>query len=100
MEYVHSNYAQRIRTAELASLIHMSPSYISRRFREQTGRSIGQYISSVRILAAKSLLRNTDEPLDKIAAQTGFYDQSHFCKTFKAKTGQTPASFRHRDAPD
>ncbi len=100
MEYIHSHYAQRIHTAELASLIHMSPSYISRLFREQTGRSIGQYISSVRIMAAKSLLRNTDEPLDKIAAQTGFYDQSHFCKTFKAKTGQTPASFRHRDAPD
>jgi AraC-like DNA-binding protein len=54
------------------------------------------YVLSLRIQEAQRLLATTGETLSGIAAQVGFYDQSHFTKRFRKVTGLTPAQYRQR----
>ena len=52
------------------------------------------YIAKVRVNAAKTLLRTTDKRIADIAAETGFFDHSHFIRTFTRHAGMTPAKYR------
>ena len=47
-----------------------------------------------RIKAAKNLLATTDMPITAISDELGFYDNSHFTKSFATATGMTPAAYR------
>ena len=61
---------------------------------ENFGMSISQYVFSLRIRAAKKLLKESTLPLSEIAKRTGFSDENYFGKIFKRKTGVTPTGYR------
>ncbi len=61
---------------------------------ENFGMGISQYIFSLRIKAAKKLLKESALPLSEIAKKTGFSDENYFGKIFKKKTGVTPTVYR------
>jgi AraC family transcriptional regulator len=50
----------------------------------------------MRVNRAKELLRQTDRSLSEIAIECGFFDQSHFNKSFRAATACSPGEFRKR----
>ena len=50
-----------------------------------------------RINAAKTILRTTDKRVGDVALETGFFDHAHFIRTFKRKTGLTPAQYRRKN---
>ena len=54
----------------------------------------GDYIATIRINHARKLLATTDMKIFDIAEACGFYDQSHFIRTFKRIRRQTPAQYR------
>ena len=56
--------------------------------------SPASYIANVRINAAKTLLGTTDRRISDIASDVGFFDHSHFIRTFKRIVGATPAKYR------
>ena len=56
--------------------------------------SPSDYMTSVRINAAKTLLATTDRRISDIAADTGFFDHSHFIRTFRRVVGVPPARYR------
>lgn len=72
----------------------ISPNYLSRQVKQFTGRSVGDWIDSVRIVKAKRLLAGTSEPVIDVANAVGLDDQSYFARFFKRQTGQTPTEFR------
>lgn len=92
-EYIHTNLSQPLTLPELAALTAMSPYHFARIFKKATGASPHQYILSARLEQAKPLLLKGELPLTQIAAQLGFYDQSHFTPTFKRVVGFTPHTF-------
>ncbi|MEZ5950821.1 MAG: helix-turn-helix domain-containing protein [Planctomycetaceae bacterium] len=53
----------------------------------------------IRIGVARRLLETSDYSLAKIAADCGFYDQSHFSRQFKESTGLAPLAYRKRYQP-
>jgi AraC-like DNA-binding protein len=68
---------------------------VSREFSKYfSNLSFGEYIRKLRIEKAVDLLANPDHTLSEIAYLTGFSDQSHFNRIFKAQTGQNPSDFR------
>lgn len=79
---------------ELASIARMSRTTYVKKFREQTGSSPKQLLLEERIKRAKKLLSSTEDTVIQIAEMVGFYDVSHFVKTFKKRTGLTPAEYR------
>lgn len=95
---IMERYAQPIRVADLAQMVHLSVSQFNRRFRDLFHASPAQYIARVRINAACRLLTRTGLPLSEIAERTGFYDASHFGKRFKRSVGVTPDEYRRRHA--
>lgn len=75
--------------------LDVNPAYLSREFsRYFDNLSFGEYIRKLRIEKAIQLLESSDDTLSEIAYLTGFSDQSHFNRVFKAHTGQTPSEYK------
>jgi len=80
---------------EISEGLQIHPSYVSREFSKYfSNLSFGEYIRKLRIEKAIDLLSNPDHTLSEVAYLTGFSDQSHFNRIFKAHTGQNPSSYR------
>ncbi len=94
ISYINDHFSENLRTASLAKKANLSESRFIRLFSAISGKAPNQYICMVRINAAKVLLETTNKLLTEIAGETGFFDQAHFCKTFKRTTGLTPAKYR------
>jgi AraC-like DNA-binding protein/ligand-binding sensor protein len=94
--YIRRNSSQKITLEDAAEQAHLSPAYFGRIFHKQTGLAFSDYLVRLRIDNAKRLLAMPDMSIVQIAAQTGFCDQSHFTRAFKAATGLTPAVFRKK----
>ncbi len=94
-QFVQTHYAeQTLGAASLSQEFRISTSYLSRIFKADMGVSVVDYIHSVRISAAKELLRGTACTLDEIALQTGFSNRWVFMRVFKKLEGMTPGEFR------
>ncbi len=71
-----------------------SRSYISDRFKKETGYEIGTFITKCKIDEAKSLLRYSSKPIPEISAYLSFSSQPYFHNVFKKVTGMTPLQYR------
>jgi transcriptional regulator GlxA family with amidase domain len=93
-DFIDDHVAADLTLDRLADVAGLSPSSLGRRFKAATGTSPWQYVLQRRVEAAKRLMDTTDRPLAAIAFDTGFYDQSHFTRTFKRFEGTTPGGYR------
>ena len=96
LSYVRDHMGEHLSLDEVARMIHLSPSYFSRLFKSETGQTFSEHLLKIRIDRAKSLLKLEQYSLTEIAEQVGFFDQSHFIKSFKQATGVTPGLYRRR----
>jgi AraC-like DNA-binding protein/ligand-binding sensor protein len=96
IEYINQNFTKKLTSEEIANTGGLSISRCLHLFKEETGLSLSQYIKKLRVDYAKYLLLNTDLSLADCAVETGFYDQSHFTKTFSQIERMTPSSFRQK----
>jgi len=92
--YLEAHYAEPITIETLAQLASLSPYYLIRSFQQQVGLPPHQYQRHWQLMHAKRSLRTT-KPLAEIAAEHGFYDQSHFNRIFKRAFGITPGQYRN-----
>lgn len=92
--YITEHCAEDISLEALASLVHLSPTYLSRLFKRETGETLSAYIQDVRIERAKNLLCTTSMKIYEVAEQVGFSDPVYFSRTFKKATGVKPKDFR------
>ena len=95
--YLNDHYAENVTVEHLAGISGYSVAQFRRLFHSLVGMAPSEYVTSVRINAAKTLLRTTGKRIIDIAAETGFFDHAHFIRTFKRKTGLTPAQYRQRN---
>lgn len=93
-EYIQLNYTKNIKISELATKLGLSRSHLYRIFKSCTGKSIEDYVVSVRINTARSLLQDTDLSCTSIAMSVGYSHYTTFFKMFKLNTGYTPQQYR------
>lgn len=79
---------------ELAAELGVTREHLSRRFHQYTGRSLKRYLSKQRALLACRLLKETDLPVQEIAARLSFSSPANFIRFFKKILQVTPAVFR------
>jgi AraC-like DNA-binding protein len=79
---------------ELARALAVSPHHLSRVFRAVTGETIAHHRLRLRTRAALERLDGGERDLARLAADTGFADQSHLHRVVRRETGQTPAALR------
>lgn len=94
LRYVEEHLGRPIRTPELASLVGLSISQFSRRFRGSFGLPPREYMIRTRLDRAKALMRQSRAPLCEIALDSGFCDQAHMSRLFHAFVGDTPHRWR------
>ncbi|NNF57382.1 MAG: helix-turn-helix transcriptional regulator [Rhodothermaceae bacterium] len=91
---LHDEFAAPPQARTLADDVGVHRVYLARRFRQHFGCSTTAYVQRLRVRAAAAALASAETPLVTVALDTGFADQSHLCRTFKAATGMTPGRFR------
>lgn len=73
---------------------NMTRSYLSRLFKEKTGSTYIEFLSSLRLEEAKRMLRETEMSIQDILQSVGYHDAASFHRKFKQMTGMTPAAYR------
>jgi AraC-like DNA-binding protein len=96
LRYLHDNYDRSVSVQDVAAQVHLSERHIRRLFLEVTGKSIKQYLTSLRLDVAKQRLLGEDVSISEIAYGVGFNDVRHFSTTFRSIVGVTPTEFRER----
>lgn len=94
VDFIDRHYAEKLSTAQLAEKSGMAESTFRRMFSEILGTPPAEYVQIIRINRARELLAGTALPLEAIAAECGFCDQSHLTKVFKRLRRQTPHAYR------
>ncbi|MNC22936.1 HTH-type transcriptional activator Btr [compost metagenome] len=74
----------------------MSPTYVSLLYKQETGETLFEYLTKVRIEKAKGLLQDPRNKFYEISGAVGYSDPSHFSKLFKKMTGLTPSAYREQ----
>ncbi len=93
--YIEEHYTENTICLELiADEFGMSPSYITRFFKDQTGHTLMAYIDMLRMKKAKDLLLHTDMNLREIIKETGYYTEVSFIRKFKKNEGVPPIKYR------
>lgn len=97
---IQANYAVNPSRQEIAAELGISPNYMTRIFREQTGMSPWEFLNRYRIVQAQKLLLNSNRSMTEIANQVGFGDPAYFSRIFRKETGHSPQHFRKNAAAD
>ncbi|MFD0680653.1 MULTISPECIES: response regulator [unclassified Paenibacillus] len=94
--YMLHNYKQDILLEDLAKNMYFTdPAYLSRLFKKKTGMGFSQFLLSVRMLKAKSMLENdTTLTIAEVASAVGFNDYSYFIQMYKKSFGETPGKYK------
>ena len=94
--FIDGHYSEKITLRQLAESTGLSQPVFSRLFKRITQTTPIQYITENRLNRARKLLADTNKTLADIAAETGFYDEAHFVRTFKDSRGLTPGAYRRQ----
>lgn len=93
--YIRDHYAEdELSLNQVAAEAGMSPTHFSAVFKQETGEGFSEYVTGVRMEAAKRLLATTDLKMTEIAGQAGYHDPHYFSSTFKKTQGMTPKDYR------
>lgn len=93
--YMDTHYDEALSLERLAQQFYLSPSYLSRTFKRETGINLSTYLQNVRMEAAKTLLRASNLKSYEVAERVGISDPVYFSRIFKKVTGLKPKDFRH-----
>lgn len=93
--YIRAAYMQPLRVEQIAEQLNLDRRYLSRLFKEKTGRSIQEYLISVRMEEAEFQLRQ-GRTVKEAAHLSGYEDVSNFSKMFKKRYGKSPAEVAGR----
>lgn len=93
---INKRYGEKLSLNEIASEVYLTPTYVCLLFKEDTGITVNEYITKVRMAKAKEYLTNTNMKLPDIADKIGYSDASYFSKLFKRQVGMLPSEYRQQ----
>lgn len=92
--YVREHLTDHLSVEQMAKDLYVSRSYLSTKFKKETGETLSSYIQRQQIERAKDYLKNTKKSILEISTYLGFSSQGYFQNIFKKYTGMTPKQFR------
>ena len=96
-ENTKNHYKEDLRLKEIADLANLSISRFCAVFKKETNDTFVNFLNSIRIEKAKSLLLNSDYRVHEVAEMTGFLSLQYFNRVFRNTTGLTPSEYRKKD---
>lgn len=95
-EYILIHYGEKCSLEDVADYVYMNPSYFSRYFKKETGKNFSEYLTDVRLDAAKRLLQEGEYNINEIAEIAGFGSGKYFSKIFRDRIGKSPTEYRRK----
>ncbi|WP_235439915.1 helix-turn-helix transcriptional regulator [Paenibacillus sp. DMB20] len=92
--FIHENYNRDLSREDVAASVYLTPDYLAKTFKTETGSTIKEYLNEYRIKMAKQMLIESAASISLIAMETGFENISYFSTVFKKLTGETPNAYR------
>jgi AraC-like DNA-binding protein len=92
--YLIDHFADPVSLSQAAELANMNEAAFCRYFKAQTGKTLTQYLTDLRIQHACELLTKGEDSVTQICYQVGFENVSYFIQVFKRQRQQTPFEFR------
>ena len=93
-DFVIENYRSSLTLAEVARAVGLHRVYLGQLFVKEAQQTLGNFVNEMRVRGAAEALLCSTASLAHIAAEYGFYDQSHFSRIFRHKVGLAPGAFR------
>ena len=93
MQYIGAHLREELTVEQLAAQIYVSKYHFMRRFKEETGVTVHQYVTQKRLFRAAALLRE-GVPAVRAAEECGFEDYSTFVRAFRKTFGKTPREYK------
>ena len=91
--YVQKNYRQ-VTLDMLSAEFHLSKPYLSKYIKEKAGTTFQEVVKKERMKKARTLLRETNQTVETVAAEVGYENVEHFNRLFKKSYGMTPIQYR------
>ncbi|NOU70919.1 helix-turn-helix domain-containing protein [Paenibacillus sp. LMG 31458] len=96
LNYIHAHFAEEIHLADIANELFITPNYLSRLFRQETGQSFSDYLTRIRINKACSLIVESNMKIYQIGDVLGYTNSRYFSEWFQKNTGMSPVEYRRR----
>lgn len=98
--FLVNNYKQKLELLDIANHVGLSPYYLERLFKMETGVTPRSYLEKIRIEKAVYLLKNTGLTNLEICYETGFQSSSNFYKVFRYLQNCSPSEYRKQKGKD
>lgn len=95
-QYIVENSHKNITLESAAAHVRLSPYYVSKLFKEQSGANYIDFLTECRMKHAKRLIADPDKSLKEISYEVGFQDPNYFSRVFKRSYGESPTDYRKR----
>ena len=92
--YLNAHFLEKVSLEELAGQLSFSPNYLGYLFKTQIGCTYNDYLNTLRLKYACSLLLSSDMPVKEIAYTSGYSSVEYFMYVFKKKMQMTPGEYR------
>lgn len=94
INYINENFSNNITLDDMANLLHLNPSYFSKKFKSVNGLGFKEYLNNVRINHSEKLLLETDMSITEIAFECGYENSNYYGDAFKKVNKVSPSTFR------
>ena len=96
-EFISKNYRKdTLSVKDIGEHVFLSSSYVCTLFKNETGKTLNQFLTEFRIEKAKSMLIDARYKITDIAAKVGYSDSNYFGKAFKKIVEMSPSEYRER----
>jgi len=96
VRYLRDNLSRPLEVRDVAAQVHLSERHLSRLFHRETGQSILEYLTALRVETASQLLLDQELSIKQVARAVGYPDPHYFTTLFGRRAGMTPAVFRRK----
>ncbi len=93
-ELIRLRYSEDLSVRDIAVTVYLSPNYLSTVFKEETGITIIEYLTQIRMDAAQEMLREGDVRIQEVARAIGYNNVQSFIRFFKKAYRMTPVEYR------
>lgn len=94
--YMYYHYSEPLTLEKMADMVHMSPTYFSKKFRRVAGLGFKEYLSHIRVEAAARRLLEGGETVTEVAMACGYSDGNYFGDAFRKAKGLSPNQYRKK----
>lgn len=95
-KYIRSHLREPLTLQSVAREVRMTRTQFAQQFKEETGQTFNQFVTTCRMEQAKVLLRETDYTLRFVHSQIGYRSLAHFTKIFQKTQNITPRQYREK----